>query len=80
MIGSLHKGNMLASKGKLLKELDSNFQMHMVDEYKTFLICNACHQECQPVRHFTLNKRQTDRQTLVSLSQGTLTSVQPLDA
>jgi putative NADPH-quinone reductase len=45
---------------EVIKKLDRNFQMHMVDEYKTSLICNACHQECQPVRHFTLNKTHTD--------------------
>jgi hypothetical protein len=57
-----YKGNMPAPKGKLLlEELDTNFQMYMVHEYKTSLICRACHQECQPVRHFTLNKRQTNR-------------------
>jgi hypothetical protein len=50
---------MPASKGKLLKELDRNFRTHMVDE-NTSLICNACHQKCQPVGHFTLYKRQTD--------------------
>jgi hypothetical protein len=57
---SSYKGNMPALKGNLLKELDTNFQMHMVHEYKTSLICNACYQECQPVRHFILNKRQRD--------------------
>jgi hypothetical protein len=57
---------MSATKGKLLKELDRNFQMHMVHEYKTCLICNACHQESHPVRHFTLNKRQTDIDVFVT--------------
>jgi hypothetical protein len=51
---------MPAPKGKLLKELDTNFQMHIVHEYKTSLICNACLNEYQPVGDFTLNKRQTD--------------------
>jgi hypothetical protein len=61
-LSSSYKGSMPASKGKLLKELYGNFQMHMVDEYKTSLICNACRQEYQPVRNFTLNKRERERQ------------------
>jgi hypothetical protein len=59
--GTFSSSYMPAPKGKPLKELDTNFQMHMVDEYKTSLICNACHEKCQPVRYFILNKRQTDR-------------------
>jgi hypothetical protein len=39
---SSYKGNMPAPKGKPLKLLDTNFQMHMVHEYKTSLICNVC--------------------------------------
>ncbi len=39
---SSYKANIPAPKGNLLKELDTNFQMHMVHEYKTyFVIRNA---------------------------------------